>query len=152
MTTELVNRFYHALAAGQGDEMAACYADDIIFEDPAFGELAGEDARDMWRMLCSRSKDLTVEHTVLNATDTGATVRWIANYTFSTGRAVRNDITATMTIRDGLITDHRDVFDVWAWSRQALGIPGLLLGWSPPMRKKIRASALASLERFQDQS
>ena len=152
MTTALVNRFYGALATSNGDEMAACYADTVVFEDPAFGELVGEDARDMWRMLCSRSAGLTVDHTILEVSDTSATVHWIANYTFSTGRHVSNDITATMTIADGLIVDHRDAFDLWAWSRQALGAPGALLGWSPPMQKKIRTSALGNLKPFQDKN
>lgn len=152
MSSDLVNRFYGALAAADGEQMAACYADDAVFEDPAFGELEGEDARDMWRMLCSRSADLTVQHTIVAASDTSATVNWVANYTFSTGRPVRNDITATLTFGDGLITDHRDAFDLWAWSRQALGLPGVLLGWSPPLKKKVRASALQSLKRFQDKN
>lgn len=149
MIHEVVDRFYTSLAAGNGDDMAACYSDDVIFEDPAFGELRGEDARDMWRMLCERSSDLTVKHTVLESTETSAKVNWIATYTFSTGRPVRNDITATMQLTDGLIRDHRDNFDMWSWSRQALGVPGLILGWSPPMRKKVRSTARGNLERFQ---
>lgn len=149
MSQEVVDRFYTSLKDGRGEDMAACYSDDAVFEDPAFGELHGEDARDMWRMLCERSTDLTVEHTVLESTEDSAKVNWIANYTFSTGRHVRNDIIATMQLSNGLIVDHRDHFDMWAWSRQALGAPGLLLGWSPPMRKKIRSTARGSLERFQ---
>ncbi len=149
MVLQLVDRFYRGLAEGDGEKMAACYSDDVVFEDPAFGELCGEDARDMWRMLCERSSDLSVRHTVLTSTETTATVNWIANYTFSTGRSVRNDITATMRVADGLIVDHRDVFDLWAWCRQALGIPGLVLGWSPPMQRKVRSTARENLERFQ---
>ena len=129
--------------------MAACYSDDIVFEDPAFGELHGEDARDMWRMLCGRATDLDITHTVLEVSGTNALVTWIAKYTFSTGRHVRNDIRATMRIEDDLIVDHRDEFDLWKWSRQALGLPGLLLGWSPPMQHKIRQTALNGLRNFQ---
>lgn len=149
MAHDIVDRFYTGLAEGNGDKMVACYRDDVVFEDPAFGELRGEDACDMWRMLCERSTDLTLEHTVLESTDTTAKVNWIAEYTFSTGRPVRNDITATMQISDGLIVDHRDVFDLWSWSRQALGLPGVLLGWSPPMQKRIRSTARGNLARFQ---
>ncbi len=149
MSHELVDRFYTSLRDGRGEDMAACYSDEVVFEDPAFGELHGENARDMWRMLCERSTDLTLEHTVLESTANSAKVNWIANYTFSTGRHVRNDITASMRIENGLIVDHRDQFDMWAWSRQALGAPGLLLGWSAPMKKKVRSTARGNLERFQ---
>ena len=50
--------------------------------------------------------------------------------------------------KQGLITRQRDRFDFWDWSRQALGTPGLLLGWSPFLRRKVRAQAAANLQRF----
>lgn len=34
------------------------------------------------------------------------------------------------------------------WSRQALGAPGYLLGWTPTLRHKVRAQDGASLARF----
>lgn len=150
MTAELVDRFYSAFAEGDAETMAACYSDNIVFEDPAFGELHGEDARDMWRMLCGRATDLKLTYTILEASESSAKVNWIADYTFSSGRHVRNDIAATMRIEERLIVDHRDVFDMWKWSRQALGLPGLLLGWSPPLQKKVRATALSGLRKYQD--
>lgn len=41
--------------------MAACYAPDVRFSDPVFGELRGAQAGDMWRMLAERATDLRVE-------------------------------------------------------------------------------------------
>ena len=40
--------------------MASCYAADVVFTDPAFGELHGERARDMWRMLCRAGRTFEV--------------------------------------------------------------------------------------------
>ena len=149
-TRDLVDTFYTALAQRDADAMVACYRDEVIFEDPVFGELTGGDACDMWRMLCSSDTDLRVEHTILAATETAASANWVAHYTFSaTGRAVRNDVTATMRIEDGRIVDHRDHFDLWSWASQALGLPGKLLGWSPPLKAKVRKTALASLADYQ---
>lgn len=150
MSRELVDRFYTSFSDRESEAMVACYDDNVVFEDPAFGILRGEDARDMWRMLIGRATDFSLTYTILEASDTAARVNWIADYTFSTGRAVRNDITATMKIENGLIIDHRDTFDVWKWSRQALGVPGLLLGWSPPLRKKVTIEARQGLRAFQD--
>ena len=48
-------------------------------------------------------------------------------------------IDASFSFEDGLIADHRDAFDLYAWARQALGPVGVLLGWSPPVQGKIRA-------------
>ena len=72
-----------------------------------------------------------------------------ARYTFSaTGRKVLNRIDASFEFRDGLIVRHIDRFDFWRWSRQALGTPGLLLGWTGFLRGKVRAKAAASLAAF----
>jgi len=147
----LADRFYAAFAKRDAETMAACYADDATFSDPAFPDLKGEVVRDMWRMLCARGKDLRIEHQVLGAGTDGGTVQtyWQAWYSFSgTGRGVHNRIAAFMVVRDGLIVEHRDDFDFYAWSRQALGPIGLLLGWTPFLKRKVRAQAALALERF----
>ncbi|HSI59785.1 MAG TPA: nuclear transport factor 2 family protein, partial [Ideonella sp.] len=66
----------------------------------------------------------------------------------ATGRPVHNQIEAQLQLANGLIVRHQDSFDFWRWSRQALGTPGWLLGWSPLLRGKVRATAAASLQRF----
>ena len=49
---QLIKDFYQAFAALDAETMASCYHKDILFEDPAFGVLKGEKAKNMWRMLC----------------------------------------------------------------------------------------------------
>ena len=145
----LLQRFYEAFDRRDADAMAACYAADVRFEDPAFGVLGGDQARGMWRMLCERAQDLRVTASGIEADDRAGRAHWDAAYTFSqTGRRVLNRIDAEFEFRDGLIVAHRDRFDFWRWSRQALGAPGLLLGWSPLLRSKVRARARANLERY----
>jgi hypothetical protein len=43
-----------------------------------------------------------------------------------------------------------DVFDLYAWTRQALGLKGLLLGWTPPVQHAVRAQASRALEAFSE--
>ncbi len=75
--------------------------------------------------------------------------RWVARYTFTqTGRPVRNDVRASFRFAGGLIAEHRDEFDFHRWSRQALGAPGLLLGWTPLLRASVRRRARAGLDEF----
>ncbi len=146
----LIDRFYTAMNRHDGDAMAACYAPDVVFSDAAFGELRGARAGNMWRMLCGRSKDLRVEHRVLSADDTRGSAHWDAFYSFGpAGRRVHNSIDATFVFRDGLIVEHRDVFDFWRWSRQAIGPMGLVLGWSPIVKNAVRKQALAGLDAFE---
>ena len=148
---ELIERFYAAFDRKDGDAMAACYAPGARFSDPVFGELRGEQPGAMWRMLCGQARDLRidlVEHAADEAAGTGS-ARWIAHYTFTqTGRPVTNDVRARFRFADGLIAEHDDAFSFYAWSRQALGAPGLLLGWTPLLRGSVRRRARANLERF----
>ena len=60
-----------------------------------------------------------------------------------------NDIQARFVFRDGKICEHHDTFDLWRWSRQALGTTGLLLGWTPLVQGKVRQQALKGLRAFQ---
>jgi ketosteroid isomerase-like protein len=144
----LINRFYEAFARQDGDAMAACYAPDAHFHDPVFQDLHGDEVGSMWRMLCGRATDLKVVHSRVEADADSGSAHWDADYTFSTGRAVHNPIDATFRFENGLIADHRDEFDLYAWARQALGPMGMLLGWSPPVQGKIRAQAREGLDEF----
>jgi ketosteroid isomerase-like protein len=144
----LIRELYEAMDRHDGDAMAKLYAPDGRFRDPAFGELTGAEAGDMWRMLTGRSEDLRVELAEHEADDDTGTARWIATYTFRTGRPVTNDIRAEFRFRDGKITEHRDSFSFWRWSRQALGPVGLALGWTPLLRAAVRKRARADLADF----
>ena len=75
---------------------------------------------------------------------------WVATYEFGqTGAIVINDIQARFVFRDGKICEHHDHFDLWRWSRQALGTKGLLLGSTPLVQNAIRAQAQKGLKAFQ---
>ncbi|MBK9175871.1 MAG: nuclear transport factor 2 family protein [Flavobacteriales bacterium] len=144
----VIQRFYEAFVARDAAAMASCYASDARFSDPAFGDLDAAQVRAMWKMLLGRSNDLRVKHRVLTEDARRGTAEWHAFYTFSgTGRKVHNIIRSEFELRDGLIVRQRDHFDFWRWSRQALGITGLLLGWTPLLRAKVRRTARAALER-----
>lgn len=146
---ERIATFYAAFADRDADAMIACYHREVAFSDPVFPDLRGARAGAMWRMLCARAKDLRLEIRAIVADDRAGTAHWEAWYTFSaTGRAVHNRIDAEFEFRDGLIVRHRDHFDLWRWSRQALGLKGALLGWSPLVRNRVRTQAAAGLDTF----
>ncbi len=129
--------------------MAACYAPDARFSDPVFPDLKGQEPGAMWRMLTRRADDLKIELLEHEADGDRGSARWVAHYTFTqTGRPVRNDVRASFRFAQGLIAEHRDDFDFHRWSRQALGTPGLLLGWTPILRASVRRRARAGLGEF----
>ncbi|HEY0713025.1 MAG TPA: nuclear transport factor 2 family protein [Polyangia bacterium] len=145
----MIVSFYEALGRRDAESMVACYHKDVVFRDPAFGELRGDRARNMWRMLCGRSADLRVEVSNVKAQNGRGTAHWDAHYTFtSTGRRVVNRIDARFEFAQGRIIRHEDSFNLWRWSRQALGTKGLLMGWLPPVQKAITAKANRGLDEF----
>lgn len=145
----LIERFYTAFAALDGKGMSDCYASDVRFSDPVFPDLSGNAAGGMWRMLTGQAADLKIEHSAVSADDETGRAHWEAWYTFSvTGRKVHNVIDATFHFRDGAIVQHTDDFNFYRWSRQALGVPGVLLGWTPLLRNKVRRMAGGNLEKF----
>src|SRR5688572_5589741 len=142
--TALIEKFYTAFAHADAEGMVSCYTDDIAFEDPAFGPLKAEDAKNMWRMLVNPG--LSLLFSKVWADDNKGGAHWEATYIFSkTGRKVINKIDAEFEFRDGKISKHTDHFSFWKWSAQALGTPGLLLGWTPFLRNKVRQQALERL-------
>ncbi|MGF6572613.1 Ketosteroid isomerase-related protein [Paraburkholderia fungorum] len=149
--TDLIERFYTAFQRRDAETMIACYADDVVFSDPAFGELRGDEARDMWRLLVARAQAFSLTFGGVEADDQTGRAHWVASYLFSqTGRQVINEIDARFVFRDGLIVEHRDNFSLYQWLRQAMGLRGTLLGWSPLVQRAIRAQARRGLALYRN--
>ena len=152
---QTIERFYTAFARLDADTMAACYAHDASFDDEAFSLRGRRQVGGMWRMLCdaTRAKGADVWRLSwrdVRADDTGGQAHWDAHYRFSaTGRLVDNSVDSRFSFTpEGLIATQQDSFAFWTWSRQALGAPGLLLGWTPMLRNKVRATAAANLATY----
>lgn len=151
MSRHTIERFYAAFAALDHASMQACYAADARFDDEAFALQGREQIGAMWRMLCTATQAKGMAQWRLDASAiTERSAHWEAHYLFSaTGRTVHNVIDAEFEFdAEGRITRHRDRFDFWRWARQALGTPGLLLGWTPYLRGQVRARAARNLQQF----
>lgn len=146
---QLIEEFFGGFADGEVDTMISCYHPDIVFKDPAFGTLNGSDVADMWRMLIERGQDqLSIEFSDIKAEGKTGSARWVADY-FYAKRPVQNFVTSKFKFENGLIIEQTDSYDLWKWSQQALGVSGLLFGWSALMKTKIQQQAISSLRKFQ---
>ncbi|WP_224240727.1 nuclear transport factor 2 family protein [Hyalangium gracile] len=146
---QLLTTFYSAFQRRDADTMASCYHPDAEFSDAVFVGLRHAGVTSMWRMLIERGTDLTLEFSGIQADDRTGRAHWDARYTFSaTGRKVLNRIDGEFEFRDGKILRHRDHFDFHRWSSQALGPMGMLLGWTPFLKNKVRATARAGLDKW----
>ncbi|WP_048438390.1 nuclear transport factor 2 family protein [Caenimonas sp. SL110] len=152
---QTIETFYGAFARLDAKTMAGCYADDVTFDDEVFSLKGKREVAAMWRMLCEATQARGADVWKLSFRDVKAdadtgSAHWDAHYRFSaTGRIVDNAIDAKFRFNPaGLIVRHEDSFDFWKWSRQALGAPGVLLGWTPVIRGKVRAQAAGNLQKF----
>lgn len=149
---ELVTKFYTAFQKLDYQTMNSCYSDDIIFSDPVFMILKGDEVRAMWEMLCKNAHDFTLSFSDIELLDEEyATCRWTASYTFSkTGKKVVNKIKAYMKIYDGKIIEHSDAFRLSTWIGQALGWKGVMFGWTGFMKRAVQKNARKNLARFME--
>ncbi len=146
----LINNFYSSFQKLDYKGMNECYSNDIIFFDPVFGLLKGDEAKAMWEMLCRNAKDFSLTYgNIQHLDEEYSTCDWVATYNFSkTGKRVVNKIRANMRFADGKIIEHSDAFSLHKWSSQALGFSGWLLGWNSFFQRKIKNQAKRNLLKF----
>lgn len=144
-----IHQFYRAFQQKEFKTMQSCYAENAVFNDEVFKKLNAEKVRAMWEMLLKGGRDLEITYQIGDFEGEKGSADWVATYTFSqTGRKVVNRIHAEFLFKNGKIVEHRDRFNFWKWSRQALGMPGLLLGWSDFLKKQVRQKAAIRLSDF----
>ncbi|NRB51172.1 MAG: nuclear transport factor 2 family protein [Saprospiraceae bacterium] len=150
--SKVIEEFYTAFSVGDAKKMGSLYAENATFEDPAFGQLQAAEARAMWSMLVERSKgQLQIEFSNVQGTGQGGSAHWEAKYPFGkTGRKVHNKIDAEFEIKAGKITKHIDRFNFWKWSSMALGLPGLLLGFTPIIKNGVRKNVQQLLKKYME--
>lgn len=147
---QLIHRFYTAFQSLDYKTMQDCYHDDVVFNDPVFGILQSGEPQAMWEMLCKRASDFSLSFNNITIIDEEyATCEWTATYLFSASkRKVVNHIKAHFRIINGKISEHTDSFNLYNWAKQALGLPGVVLGWTPWMQQKIKNNAKMGLRQF----
>lgn len=150
--SNIIEKFYEAFANLDAERMVEWYHENVTFEDPAFGILRGEDAKNMWRMLChsQKGKDFKVITSNIEYTPEAGKARWEAFYTFTkTGRKVHNIINASFKFKEGKIINHVDKFSLYRWSRQAIGLKGFFVGWTAFFKQKLNQQTRLLLSEFQ---
>ena len=144
-----IQRFYTAFQKLDYATMQDCYADNATFSDAVFLNLNAEETKAMWEMLCKRATDLRITFEVISVDEHSGSAKWKAVYTFNaTGRKITNNIHAAFEFTDGKISKHTDCFSFYTWAKQAFGTKGLLLGWLPFFKSKVRSGSRKALRHF----
>ncbi|MBS2025009.1 MAG: nuclear transport factor 2 family protein [Deltaproteobacteria bacterium] len=144
----LIRGLYTAMSQKDQAAVGACYHPEAEFNDLVFSA-KGKHIRAMWHMLSEVNTERQMTIGDIEADEGGGRAHWEPSYKFGlTGRRVHNVIDSQFRFKDGLIVWQRDTFDFWRWARMALGVPGVLLGWTPLLRNKIKAKARDNLAKF----
>lgn len=149
---QIIEKFYLAFKELDAEAMVKHYHDDVIFSDPAFGTLKGERAKNMWRMLIAsqKNKQFTINFQDVFYENELGKATWEAHYKFSkTNRPVHNTIHAEFKFKDGLIIEHKDVFNLYRWAKQALGFKGYLLGGTNFFKERLQKSTSNMLDKYE---
>lgn len=148
---EIVESFYDSFKRKDAEGMIIHYHPEIVFSDPAFGELRGTRVMNMWKMLCERGHDLQIQYRIIQIDESNSEVwvRWDAEYTFSkTGRKIYNSVESDLYFEGDKIVRHIDTFNIKNWAGQALGLRGKLLGNTRYFKKKLRQQFNQILDRY----
>lgn len=115
---EVVTKFYQAFESKNVDAMAQLYAPNLKFKDAIFSFDDAAGATHMWRKLFEVDPNAKLKFT-LDSTE-GSTVKghWVADY-HVLGRPVHNEVSTTMKVENGKITQHTDDFSWKKWAPQA---------------------------------
>jgi len=143
--------FFAAFKRLDSLEMSNLYSSEASFTDEIFTLQGNEDISRMWRMLVSNiGRSGKASWSLSYRVDSDASASWEAQYLFSaTGRLVTNRVRSQFHFdSNGKVCRQIDTFDFWSWSIQALGLAGVLFGWTPFLKRKLRTKALDNLKRF----
>ncbi len=148
-TEQVIQKFYTSFQNKDYKTMQQCYAGSAIFNDPVFRNLNATQVKAMWEMFCVKSKDLKIEFGNITANETNGSAEWTASYIFSpTGKKVVNKITANFIFENQKIVKHTDTFNFYKWAKQALGLSGVLLGWTPLAKNKVQKMGMKTLNDY----
>ncbi|MCC5815312.1 MAG: nuclear transport factor 2 family protein [Leptospira sp.] len=146
----LIQKFYQAFQERNAQTMGDSYSDDAHFSDPVFPDLNGKEIYGMWAMLLEgMDPEGKISCSNVVADDAKGSADWEAIYKFSkTGRTIHNKIHAEFQFSNGKIVNHKDDFSFFKWARMAFGFKGLLLGWTPLLKNKVRDEVSKTLKMY----
>jgi len=151
MEENIVTKFYTAFKNLDAETMVSFYHDEVIFEDPAFGVLKGNEAKAMWRMLIGSQKGKRFDVTFSNIQQNGkiVTAQWEAKYEFGNSkRKIHNKIKATFLVENEKIVKHIDHFSLHAWAKQAVGLQGWVIGGTNLFKRNLNQQTRKMLNKY----
>lgn len=146
---ETIEAFYRAFQNKDSKAMNALLAENIEFNDPAFGKLKGDEVKYMWQFLTENAKDFSLKFSKISADEFSGKANWVATYTFATtGNKVINKVSSSFEFENGKILNHKDDFDLKIWVKQALGNTAGIFGGSFLVKNMVQKQSKSLLQKY----
>ncbi|MFT3903957.1 MAG: nuclear transport factor 2 family protein [Niabella sp.] len=147
---ELIAHFFNAFARLDHEEMNNCLSSEVMFSEPLFGILQGDDVSNLNRMKCARLKDFKLKvQQVEELDDEYLTCSWVVDYCHAdTGSRVVMPIKSFLRVIDGKITEYSDAYRLSTWLAKVHGVTGVLFGWTGTMKKRAMKKYAVRLANF----
>ncbi|MGJ7031405.1 nuclear transport factor 2 family protein [Niabella hirudinis] len=147
---EIIGSFFAAFGNRDHQAMNALYTDDIVYSDPLFGMLEGQEVRDKWEMICRGLRDFRL--TVIKTEEIDqeyATCLWKATwYSSRSKKTIVFEVKSFMRFGGGKIIEHSDGFSLTKWIARTYGLKGQFFGWLNFMKRKVQQEHRQQLGRF----
>lgn len=147
---EIIDLFFTAFGNLNDRDLNALYSDTIIYSDPLFGLLQGQQVKDKWEMVCKNMTEFRL--TVIKKEEIDheyATCEWKAEYiSVDSGGPIVFSSKSFMRFAEGKIIEHSEGFSLTKWVAQVYGIKGRFFGWLNFMKRKAQAECQERLEQY----
>jgi len=115
---DVVSAFYKAFETKDVDTQEKLYAPNVKFKDAIFSFDNAKDTANMFRKLNGVDPNAKIKFTLDSVNGSTVKGHWVADY-HVLGRPVHNEVSTTMKVENGKITEHTDDFSWKKWAPQA---------------------------------
>jgi hypothetical protein len=134
----LVEQLFKAFQSKDTDAIFATYAADCQFDHPLIGRLSKNEFSMAIRAFMRATPDYELAFQINHTDAKRVDVEWTITHIFHlTAKVIKQHGTTTCFLSNNRIVQQIDKFDRRAWSRQAMGMTGLVLSFVPGWRSFI---------------
>ena len=124
----VAQRFHEAFSGLRPADLVQYYAANLKFQDAVFKYDDRAGTMGMWKQILGAKPSPNIRYAMSSVAGDTVVGHWVADYVIF-GHPVHNEITSTLTIRNGQIVRHVDAFPFAIWAAQAFGLKGTRLEW-----------------------
>jgi hypothetical protein len=146
---QVLHRYQQAFSQGSIESIKRCYASDVIYFDPLYGYLHGDQVGYMWASKFAEFATYTISTGELADQGDGYyNMKYDIAYTSRSQMSIKMAVQCFFKIDDERIVEQSEAFSVHELLRQERGLIGHLMGWNRMMQQSRKNKARRMLLNF----